>query len=109
MKPLVLLLGLWAGCAHVPRVAECTIDESQAIADPLADVIRVDVRMNRCTPSDVLWDQIQSFISRYGLRVVRCGLAALRAEWLRDDSRTLENQLAVQLVDNLLERTAKIP
>lgn len=100
----ILFVVLEMGCASVQRVVECTMEERQVIADPLADAIQDDVRAGRHAPSRFLSDQIQGFITEYGIQAVRCGLRELLAEWRRDDTRTLNNQLSIQITEDLLDQ-----
>lgn len=101
----ILFVLYGAGCASVQRVVECTIEDRQVIADPMADAIWGDVRDGKHWPSPRLLTQIQTFVAVYGERAVRCGLRELLSEWERHgDHRDLNVVLAKQLTTELLER-----
>ena len=83
MRWLVILLVAvtGVGCGSAQRVAECTLEQRQGLADPLADLVWGEVRSGRYVPSRYARETVVEWAREYGLAAVRCALQELLREW----------------------------
>lgn len=105
MRWIVLILAAaLGGCASAQRVAECTLEQRQSLADPLADLVWGEVRSGRYVPSRYARETVLEFARDYGVAAVRCALQELLSEWgAVGTGRETRHAVAESITRGLLE------
>ena len=92
------------GCASTQRVAQCTIEQRQGLADPLADLVWGEVRSGRYVPSRYARETVIEFARDYGVAAVRCALQELLREWAAlGTGRETRHAVAESIARDLME------
>lgn len=97
----VALFLFTAGCGAAQRVAECTVQDSQLLADDFADAIWDDVRRGHRSPSKFLTETWAGFIAEFGVAAVRCSLEELIREWRKPAQKSPGHQAATLIATEL--------
>lgn len=102
VRRVCVVLFLFAvGCGSAQRVAECTVQDSQLLADDFASAIWDDVRRGRRSPSKFLTETWAGFVAEFGVAAVRCSLEELIREWSSAAQKSPGHQAATLIAAEL--------